>query len=544
MEIQHYATWWEVLADEIGDRDALIHGDLHRTWAEYDDRAARVASAFTGAGATIGSKVALYLYNGPEYLEANAAALKMRAAAVNVNYRYLDDELAYLLTDSEAEVLVYHQSLGDRVARVVDRLPGLRLLVEVDDGPPAGGAVEVPGARGFDALVAGHDPLPRVERPASDPVMLYTGGTTGMPKGVVTSVGAQIDGLMATSLASVGASMPETPAELLATVARIDEANGRLVSIPACPLMHGTGLWLGAMIPLLGGGAVVTLEGRSFDGDELWDAVAREGVTQMAIVGDAFARPMLRSLEAARDAGRPHDTSSMARLVSSGAMLSAESRRSLIDLIPQLLIIDVLGSTETGIGVQMVMAGHEPETGVFTPMPSTKVVSELGVPVVPGSGEIGLIAVAQPTTQGYFKDEAKTAALLREFDGARYAVTGDMATVDADGSIRLLGRGSQCINTGGEKVYPEEVEEAVKRTGGVDDCLVVGVPDDRFGERVVAVVASSADPPPTEADVITSVRSQLSAFKAPKQVIVVPEVPRAPNGKADYKRAKALATDG
>ena len=544
MEIQHYATWWEVLADEIGDRDALIHGDLHRSWHEYDDRAARLAAAFTEAGAGVGSKVALYLFNGPEYLEANAAALKMRAVAVNVNYRYLDDELAYLLTDSEAEILVFHRSLGDRVARVVERLPGLRLLVEVDDGAPPEGPEHVPGAVGFEDLVAGHDPLPRIDRPADDPVMLYTGGTTGMPKGVVTSVGAQIASLMATSLASVGATMPGSPAELLATFEKIEAANGRFVSIPACPLMHGTGLWLGAMIPLLGGGAVVTLEGRSLDGDELWAAVGREGVTQMAIVGDAFARPLLRSLDAARDAGRPHDTGSMSRLISSGAMLSAESRRSLLEHIPQMMILDVLGSTETGIGVQIVVAGHEPETGVFTPMPTTRVLTELGVPVTPGSGEIGFIAVAQPTTQGYFKDEAKTATLLREYDGVRYAVTGDMATVDADGSIRLLGRGSQCINTGGEKVYPEEVEEAVKRTEGVDDCLVVGVPDDRFGERVVAVVAASAEPALTEADVLTSVRAQLSAFKAPKQVIFVDEVPRAPNGKADYKRAKALAAGG
>ena len=544
MEIRHYATWWEVLADEIGDRDALIHGELHRSWHDFDDRAARLAAAFTGAGAGVGSKVALYLFNGPEYLEANSAALKMRAVAVNVNYRYLDDELAYLLTDSEAEVLVFHRSLGDRVARVVERLPGLRLLVEVDDGAPPGGPDHVAGSVAFEDLVADHDPLPRIDRPADDPVMLYTGGTTGMPKGVVTSVGSQIATLMATSLASVGASMPTSPAELLATFEKIEASNGRFVSIPACPLMHGTGLWLGAMIPLLGGGAVVTLEGRSLDGDELWTTVGREGVTQMAIVGDAFARPLLRSLDAARDAGRPHDTTSMSRLISSGAMLSAESRRSLLDHIPQLMILDVLGSTETGIGVQIVVAGNEPETGVFTPMPSTKVLTELGVAVTPGSGEVGFIAVAQPTTQGYFKDEAKTATLLREYDGVRYAVTGDMATVDADGSIRLLGRGSQCINTGGEKVYPEEVEEAVKRTAGVDDCLVVGVPDDRFGERVVAVVAASTESALTDADVLSSVRAQLSAFKAPKQVIFVDEVPRAPNGKADYRAAKALAGGG
>jgi 3-oxocholest-4-en-26-oate---CoA ligase len=537
MDIRHYATWWELIADNHGDRTAVVHGDLHRSWRAFDDRAARLGSALTGAGLAPGSKVALYLYNGPEYLEANYATLKQRGIAVNVNYRYLDDELAYLVTDSEAEALVYHRSLGDRVGRVVDRLPGLRLLVEVDDGAGS----DVDGARRYEDLIAEHEPASRIERPTTDKVMLYTGGTTGMPKGVVTEIGAQVEGLMASTLALVGQPMPTTPEEVLATIERVEATSSAVVSIPAAPLMHGTGFWLGGLIPHLSAGTIVTLTSRSLDSDELWRAVEREGVTMSAIVGDAFARPMLRALDAARDGGTPYDTSSFTRLISSGAMLSAESRSRLLDHIPHLLIIDVLGSTETAIGVQLIMRGMAPETGVFTPLPATKVLDPTsGAPVEPGSGQAGLIAVAQPITQGYYKDEDKTASLLRSYDGVTYAVTGDMATVEANGSIRLLGRGSQVINTGGEKVYPEEVEEAVKRVEGVDDCLVVGVPDDRFGERVVAVVSSSDDALEA-ATIIAAVREDLAAFKAPKEVVFVPVVPRAPNGKADYRGAKALA---
>ncbi len=535
----HFATVWEAITDQIGDTTALVHGDVRRTWSEFDERSARLAAAFVAAGLGPDSKIGLYLYNGNEYLEAQYAAFKMRGVAVNVNYRYLDDELWYLLDNADAEALVFHSSLAPRVAHVIERLPKLKLLVEVDDG----GAGTISVAQPFETVVAGHDPMPRITRNEDDIYMLYTGGTTGMPKGVMYAVGGMTASYLTSGFPLLGLPVPTSPAEVGQLVKQADEAGNRLISIPCAPLMHGTGIWLGAFIPMLAGGQVVTLQNRSLDADEMLGLVQRERVTNLTIVGDAFAKPIINAIDTAQDAGSPYDTSSLKMIISSGVMFTSEVKEQVLDRIEQVVILDAMGSTEGAMGISMTMRGLPPSTAKFSQMPTTKVFTEDGREVQPGSDEIGMVAAGGNVPLGYFKDPEKSARTFKVINGERYSFPGDMAMVAADGSLILLGRGSQVINTGGEKVFPEEVEEAVKRVPGVQDCLVVGVDDDKFGQAVTAVASRAEGADVDEATVIAHVKQQLAGYKAPKRVVFVHEVPRAPNGKADYKSAKQHALD-
>ena len=535
----HFATVWESLADELGDQLALVHGDTRRTWSEYDERAARLAGAFVAAGLGPDSKVGLYLYNGPEYLEAQYGAMKMRGVPVNVNYRYLDEELWYLLDNSDAEGIVFHSSLGDRVARVQARLPKLKLLIEVDDG--GGGAVA--GSVAYEDVVAGHDPMPRITRYEDDIYMLYTGGTTGLPKGVMYAQGGHTGGLVQSSFPLLGVVPPTDAAQIAGIVAGARRAGNEVISIPSCPLMHGTGMWLGAMAPHLMGGSVVTLQARSLDSDELMSVIETERATNVVIVGDSFAKPIVHAIDVAIEAGKPYDTSSLKIIVSSGVMWTAEVKEQLLDRIPQTMLLDAMGSTEGTMGMQLSMRGMPAETARFSQAPTTKVFTDDDREVQPGSDEIGMVAAGGNVPLGYFKDEEKSARTFRVIAGKRYSFPGDMAKVNADGSLELLGRGSQVINTAGEKVFPEEVEEAIKRADGILDCLVVGIDDDKFGQAVTAVASLAEDHTTTEAAVIASVKAELAGYKAPKRVFFVDEVPRAPNGKADYKAAKQLALD-
>ncbi|MFP8874142.1 MAG: AMP-binding protein, partial [Myxococcota bacterium] len=478
----HYATLWEAISDVIGDRDAIVNGDVRRTWTEYDERASRLAGAFAAAGLGPGSKIGVYLYNGNEYLETQFAGMKLRGVPINVNYRYLDDELLYLLDNSDAEALVFHTSLGDRVARVMERAPKVKLWVEVDDGGDS-----LPGAVAFEDLIAGHDPAKRIKRAPDDLYMLYTGGTTGMPKGVMYDIGGMMQGLIAAAFPILGLGLPSLE-EVPGLVADLQTPDGGLASVPACPLMHGTGMWLGAIIAHLVGSKVVTLTNRSLDAHELWQTVEREKATQVVIVGDAFAKPMLRALEEAKAEGKPYDLSTLRFLLSSGVMWTSEVKQQLLEWHDYVLI-DAMGSTEGSMGTQITTRGNIGETAKFTMAPTTRVFAEDGRQVEPGSGEAGMVAAGGSVPLGYFKDEAKSAATFKTIDGVRYSFPGDWAIVEADGSLTLLGRGSNCINTAGEKVYPEEVEEAVKSHPDVVDCLVVGVEDEIFVQRVTGVAS-------------------------------------------------------
>jgi fatty-acyl-CoA synthase len=533
----NFATAWESVGDALPEHVALVQGDRRRTWREFDERAARIASGMRAAGLGPNSKVASYLYNSNEYVEGVFGTFKLRAVPVNVNYRYLEDELVYLLDNSDAEALLFHGSLGDRVAKVLDRAPNVKLWVQVDDGSPLQHF-----AVAYEDLLAANEPMERIDRSGDDLYFLYTGGTTGMPKGVMWRNEDLYGVLAETAYPLVGATTPER-AEDAGAIAAATVANiGPRVHLPASPLMHGTGAFSSFQAMFLGG-TIVTLEGRHFDPHELWRTVEREKVTQMAIVGDAFGKPMVRALEEAEADGKPYDASSLQLVISSGVIWSAEIKQALMQRAG-CLCLDSLGSSEgVGFANSMSAPGSEQPTAKFTIGAHAKVLREDGSEVEPGTEEVGLLALGGFLPSGYYKDATKSDATFRTLQGRRWSIPGDHARVESDGSIVLLGRGSVCINSGGEKVFPEEVEEAVKLHPAVSDCLVVGVPDDRFGEAVTAVIALRDGADATGEEITTALEA-LARYKRPRNFVFVPEVLRGPNGKADYRWAKEQAQAG
>ena len=535
---ENWATLWEALAAAQPDHVAVVVGDQQVRWRDLEQRSARLAGAFGAHGIGAGSKVAQLLYNCPEYLEAVFAAFKVRATPVNVNYRYLADEVAYILSNSDAEVLVFHGSLADRLTDIGSRAPHLRLLLQVDDGAPL-----LPGALWYHEVLGAASPAAPIERSGDDLLFLYTGGTTGLPKGVMWRHVDLFGALAFTGYVSAGLEVPTTSDQVGAVAAALNAEGKSPVNLCAPPLMHGTALFL-AISAFVMGGSVVLLGGRRFDADELWRLVEQHRVTQLSIVGDAFARPMVAALEAAAAAGTPYRLDSLQRIVSTGATLSAEHKRAFQHHAPQLVIIDMIGASEGGpFAISMTMPGQPPaDTAVFTAPPNAVVIDDTtGLPAERGSGVVGMLAVSGPMPTGYYGDEAKTATTFRTIDGVRYTVPGDYATIDTDGTVHLLGRGSVCINTGGEKVYPEEVEVAARSHPAVLDCTVVGVADDRFGEAVTLVASRQPGAVADDREVIDHVRSRLAAYKAPKRVVWVPTIERSPSGKADYRWARQVA---
>lgn len=532
----HFATTWELIADAQPDKVALISDSGARTWGEFDDRASRLATLLTDHGIGSEAKVGLYLHNGNEYLEAQYAAFKVRACPVNVNYRYKADELLYLLDNADAEVVFFQACYRARIWEVRDRLPKLKLLVQVDDGTES----LLDGALDYEAVIRRAERAPRIERGYDDLYMLYTGGTTGMPKGVMYPTGQFNQFLTAMGAANRGMAPPTTGADIVEFVQGIAAQGEPPVSLPACPLMHGTGMWLGCFVALSSGGTVVTTSKLGLDPHLLLSLVAEHRVSDLVIVGDAFARPLLEALNDGRDRGQPYDLSSLKQIASSGVMWSQEVKQGLLEHA-DLILADIMGSSEGSMGQSVTTRAGAAQTAKFQLNEGVRVVTEDGRDVEPGSGEVGMIATTGFVPLGYYKDPDKSAVTFRDLDGVRYSFPGDSATVEADGSITLLGRGSKCINTAGEKVFPEEVEEAVKRHPDVVDCLVVGLPNERFGQRVVAVASSAAAV--SDLDVIEFTKANLAGYKVPRAVVLVEHVQRAPNGKADYKWAEATARD-
>jgi fatty-acyl-CoA synthase len=360
-----------------------------------------------------------------------------------------------------------------------------------------------------------------------------------MPKGVMYDMGALLQHFVNIGFGLFSLGDPPAAGETSDGGDGFWRIRKSVVSIPVCPLMHATGMWLGAMAPLCVGAAVATLEGSSFDAHELWRVAEREKARQIVIVGDAFTGTMLRALEEARDAGRPYDLSELKLVVSSGAMWTSEVKQQLLDW-HDLILIDVLGSTEGGAGTHLTTRGNVGATASFAMIPTTKVFTEGGREVMPGSGESGMVAVSGVVPIGYFKDDVKSRATFKTIDGVRYSFPGDWALVEADGTLTLLGRGSNCINTAGEKVYPEEVEVTVKQHPDVIDCLVVGVNDTDFGQRVTAVASLLTGSETDEAALREFVRTKIASYKVPKQIVLVDEVRRAANGKPDYGWARKI----
>ena len=529
----HFASVWEAISDVVPDRDALVCGDVRRSWREYDDRAARIAGFLRSRGFRPDSKAAIYLHNSNEYLEAQYGVFKARGVPVNVNYRYKFDELAYLLDNADAEVVFFQACYAARIWEIRNRLPRVTTYIQVDDGTET----LLPDVFDYEQLIRGTAPMDRMPRPGDDIYMLYTGGTTGMPKGVMYHHHPFVLGLTAFLLGSRAAA-PKQVEEVPAVIESLSERGNRPVSLTACPLMHGTGMWLGSMMQLLGGGTVVTISKLGLDPNLIWGEIERNRCTTVTIVGDAFAKPMLDALNDARARGNAYDISSLKQIISSGVMWSAEVKAGLLEH-QDMALLDTMGSTEGGLGTSVATREHPVETARFKINRGVRVFADDGRDVEPGSGEVGRLASGRTAAFGYYKDPEKSAETFKEIDGIWYSFAGDRATVEADGTITLLGRGSNCINTAGEKVYPEEVEEALKRHAEVYDCLVVGIADERFGQRVIAVASTRNTM--DEQDLIDFAHENLAGYKSPKRILFVEEIRRAPNGKADYKWAQSEA---
>jgi 3-oxocholest-4-en-26-oate---CoA ligase len=521
-----------VIAEQIPDAPCQAQGDRRFTWSDFDRRADGVARALLDRGAPDQGKVAQYLYNCPEYIESMFAAFKAGLVPINTNYRYQDEELVYLWDNADCVAVVFHGSFTDTIARIRERVPLVTTWLWVDDGsgPCPDWAVPYEEA----AATATERVVPPWGRSGEQLLMTYTGGTTGMPKGVMWR---QQD-LIRNLVGNVQAVYKSDEADLDQVRATIGTRGP--VGMPACPLMHGTGLY-SQLVILCIGGSVVTLPSRRFDVVEMLDIIEREKVNSLAIVGDAFSKPMLQALD---EKPGHWDLSSLLLIASSGVMWSEPVKQALLRHHPNMMLLDTFSSSEAlGMGVSTSSAGGTADTAKFQLGDKAIVITDDGRKVEPGSGEIGRVAVGGYQPVGYYKDPEKTAATFIEFEGKRYSCPGDYATVEADGTITLMGRGSVVINTGGEKVFPEEVEEALKTHPAVRDAVAVGVPDDRFGEAITAVVELSDGAELDSHDLVAHVKSKLAAYKAPKRVIAIPTIGRAPNGKVDYKRLRAYASE-
>ncbi len=525
----NFGDMLDAAGEALGPDDlALAHGGRRIYWPEFTARSNRLARALHGLGARPGDKAGFYLRNQPEYMEGLAACFKARLAHVNVNYRYMDEELVYIFDNSDAAVVFFDADFAAEVERVRPRLPKVIVWVQV------GGREVLPFAHGYETLATSGDASPLgIPRSGDDLLLLYTGGTTGMPKGVMWTHAIWREAGME-GVRRLGGPVPASLDEHVENALALGRHSRQ---VPACPLMHGTGLFT-AMGAMLNGGAVITLtENRKFDPANLWETVQREAVTSMAIVGDAFAKPMLQSLD--DDPGR-WDVSSVLAIISSGVMWSSEVKQGLLKHMPQAALTDSFGASEAvGFGSSVTTAAGGTQTSKFEIGPACKVFTEDGREVLPGSGEAGFIARGGAVPLGYYKDPDKTAATYKTIGGMRYAIPGDWCIVEADGSIALLGRGSNCINTAGEKVYPEEVEESLKAHPAVTDALVVGVPDEKWGQAVTAVVALAAAA--TEDELRAFVQGRIARYKAPKRILFLDDLGRAANGKADYKSIRAFA---
>ena len=537
MEAQ-YASVWEKNSDVIPDKIALICGDNEVTWREYDQRASKLATLLTNAGLGDDSKVGLYLHNSNEYLESQYSVFKIKGVPINVNYRYKEEELIYLLENSDSEAIFYQSCYAEQIASIKDKLPKVKLYIQVDDKTNE----TLDFAQDYESAISECQPMERQDRSEDNIYMLYTGGTTGMPKGVMYQHGGHLKGMLNTAGAwGLIPVQEKIDVDSVALEVKKLADEGRLpISIPACPLMHGTGMWLGAIIPHLVGGTVVTLPNLGFDPDGLLKEVEKRKANNIVIVGDAFAKPIMDALDKAESEGSPYNLESINTVISSGVMWSSEVKQGLLKH-HDMVLVDAMGSTEGGMGSSRASRDNPAETAKFVLNPGVIVITDEGELVEPGSDKTGKIGTSGLVPLGYFKDEKKSAETFKEFQGVRYSFPGDYAKVEADGTITLLGRGSNCINTAGEKVYPEEVEEAIKRNDDIFDCLVVGLQDDRFGQKVVALASFQEGREIQEQDLIAFTREHLAGYKLPKQVLFVDEVMRAPNGKANYKWAKETA---
>jgi acyl-CoA synthetase (AMP-forming)/AMP-acid ligase II len=530
------ADLFEASVDAFGEREYLVAEGKRRTYSEMEERANRLAHHLAANGVGPGDHVGIYAYNSVEWVEALWAAFKIRAVWININYRYVEDELAYLFSNADLVSLVYAREMAPRVAAVSRQLPKLRHSLVVDDGSDVDDSVVASiGSLDYEAALAGSSPeRDFAPRSADDLYILYTGGTTGMPKGVVWRHEDVFFALGGGIEVTTG-NRAERPEDM---VARGRAAGGPTTSLPIAPLMHGATQW-GVMGGSFVGNKIVLVA--RFEPHEVWRLVEAEKVNIMMITGDAMARPLVEALD---DPGSSYDLSSLLALSSTAAVFSPSVKDDLFRRLPDLVITEAIGSSEGGAnGYTMIMKDNTAMKGGprVNPISGTVVLDENMSVVKPGSGVVGRLARSGDIPIGYFNDPVKTAETFVEVDGRRYVIPGDFAMVEEDGTITLLGRGSVSINSGGEKIFPEEVEAAVKSHPDVYDAIVVGVPDERWGQRVAAVVQPRPGATPELESIQEHCRAKVAGYKIPRQLHLVATVQRSPSGKPDYPWAQAAA---
>jgi 3-oxocholest-4-en-26-oate---CoA ligase len=525
------ADLFEAAVDAFGDREYLVANGKRRTYAELEERANRLAHHLAAHGVGPGDHVGIYSYNNVEWVETAWAVFKLRAVWININYRYVEDELRYLFANADLKVLVHQREFSDRVATLLPELPSISHVIVIEDGSEE----PYPSTEAVDfevALAEGSPDRDFGPRSADDLYILYTGGTTGMPKGVVWrhedvfyALGGGTD-----PMSNARVSKPEEMVE--------KGQNGVVTHLPIAPLMHGATQWSVLGQSFVGSKIVLMAK---FDPDEVWRLVETEGVNTVMVTGDAMAKPLVEALDDA-----PHDTSSLFAVVSSAALFSAPVKDQFFAHLPNILITDAIGSSESGnngltvIDKDNTAMKSGPTVHVLG---ETVVLDENLVKVEPGSGTIGKIARSGNIPVGYYNDPIKTAEVFIVVDGTRYVMPGDFATVEADGSITLLGRGSVVINSGGEKIFPEEVESAVRSHPDIMDAIVVGAPDERWGQTVAAIIQPRQNhAAPSLESIQDHCRTAIAGYKVPRQLHVVDVIQRSPSGKPDYRWATETVT--
>ena len=521
----------EHAVDAVPDRVALICGDEQLTYAQLEEKANRLAHYLQDRGVQKDDKVGLYCRNRNEIVIAMLGIVKAGAILVNVNYRYVEGELRYLFDNSDMVALVHERQYADRVANVLPDTAGVKTILVVEDG--SDNDFESYGGVEFNAAIAQGSPERDFgERSADDIYLLYTGGTTGFPKGVMWRHEDIYRVLFGGTDFATGEFVKDEH-----DLAKAAAQNPPMIRYPIPPMIHGatqSATWMSIF------SGQTTVLAPEFNADEVWRRIHDHKVNLLFFTGDAMARPLLDALLAHQEKGSEYDLSSLFLLASTAALFSPSIKERLLELLPNRVITDSIGSSETGFGGTSIVAKDAPHSGGprVTIDHRTVVIGDDGNEVKPGSGARGLIAKKGNIPVGYYKDEKKTAETFKTINGVRYAIPGDYAQVEEDGTVTMLGRGSVSINSGGEKIYPEEVEAALKGHPDVFDALVVGVPDARYGQHVAAVVQARPGARPTLADLDGFVRAEIAGYKVPRSLWLVDEVKRSPAGKPDYRWAK------
>jgi acyl-CoA synthetase (AMP-forming)/AMP-acid ligase II len=532
-----FGTIWEGVAARLPDAVAIAEPGRTYTYAEFDDRASRLAAALEAAGVGPGNTVACYLYNGAAYLETVFAAFKIGAVPVNANYRYTQAELSSLLADADAAAVVCSGALAGNLTHAATSVSTLRLLVRVGAAPDNALGPEV---RELDELLESTEPRPNAPRPGSDGLFMYTGGTTGKPKGVIWRQADLLHSLTVPVFRPLGLdALPRSLTEAVEVAVAANTEGRSPATMPVVPLMHATGLF-NTMGALLVGGRAVMARAGGLDARHVWLTVAAQRAGTIVVAGNAVCQPLVDELVRAEQDGAPHDLSSLRAVISSGTALSDKLKRALHERA-EITITDAIASSEGGPFAFAVTRSVDDLPARFFPVPATRVITSDDRIVEPGSDEPGMLAYSGPMPLGYYKDPAKSATTFRTIDGVRYAIPGDLAQLESDGAIRFLGRGSGVINTGGEKVHPQEVENVLLAHPDVTDCVVVGAPDETWGELVAAIVATPTQL--SELGLQQWVRRSLAGYKVPRTIVLMDKLPRTPTGKLEVAWAKRTVQD-